>query len=128
MKNLMLPPFHHWRQRGPEVVNIFGDEGDASCGAFYIPAKTRYQGYQSHVNLGIIAAALDGWDHVSVSSNNRTPNWAEMMLVHRIFFEDNETSIQYCMPPTDHININPNVLHLWRPWDFELPKPPLEFV
>lgn len=128
MKDLSVPPFHMWRQRGPDVIAIFGSNGGPREGAFYLPAGTSFDGYRAHCNLGVIASAGDGWDHVSVSGKNRTPNWGEMMLIHRIFFEPDEITLQYCVPKSDHVNNHPNVLHLWRPWETPIVLPPVEFV
>jgi len=45
-----------------------------------------------------------------------------------MFFEDDETCWQYHVPSSDHINIHPYVLHIWRKQDFEMPMPPVEMV
>lgn len=74
--------------------------------------------------LLVIASIGAGWDHVSISRKNRVPNWAEMEHVKRLFFEDNETAVQYHVPPSDHVNMHRFVLHLWRPQDVEMPRPP----
>ncbi len=78
--------------------------------------------------LQVIASNDFGWDHVSVSLKNRCPNWYEMEEVRRLFFEDREVCWQYHVPENDHINIHPNVLHIWRKHDFDMPMPPKEFV
>jgi hypothetical protein len=36
--------------------------------------------------------------------------------------------MQLHVPLVDHINTHPNVLHLWRPRDAEIPLPPSDFV
>lgn len=74
--------------------------------------------------LHIIASWGMGWDHVSVSRRARTPSWREMEHVKRLFFRDDETAMQLHVPPSDHISIHPNCLHLWRPQDVEIPRPP----
>lgn len=78
--------------------------------------------------LRIIASSDLGWDHVSVSRVNRPPNWPEMSFVKRLFFRDDETAMQLHVPVSDHINCHPNCLHLWRPHDAEIPRPPAEMV
>lgn len=128
MKNLNFPPFPNWRDTSPEVVTIFGSTGNEREGAFYLPKGTRFDGYQAHMDLGVIASAGEGWDHVSVSGKNRTPNWNEMMLIHRIFFMEYEITMQFCVPKGEHINIHPNVLHLWRSWDQPFTLPPAGWV
>jgi hypothetical protein len=47
-----------------------------------------------------------------VSRRNRCPNWTEMEHVKRMFFGDNETAM------------HPWCLHLWRPQQAEIPRPP----
>ena len=58
---------------------------------------------------------LRQWEHVSVSGNRFCPNWAEMCWVKDVFWEDEECVVQYHPPKSDHINVHPFVLHLWRP-------------
>lgn len=65
-----------------------------------------------------------GFDHVSVSRPKRVPNYAEMKRVKRIFFGPDEWAMELHAPPSRHINVNSNVLHLWRPTEMELPIPP----
>lgn len=78
--------------------------------------------------LRVIASAGEGWDHVSVSLPDRTPTWAEMEHVKRLFFKDDETAMQLHVPPAEHINCHPHCLHLWRPHDVAIPRPPAIFV
>jgi hypothetical protein len=74
--------------------------------------------------LRVIATAGEGWDHVSVSRANRCPNWPEMEQIKRLFFATVETAMQLHVPPSDHISVHPYCLHLWRPHDVEIPRPP----
>lgn len=73
---------------------------------------------------------LDGepFEHVSVSLPHRTPTWAEMDLVRRMFWLDDETVMQLHVPRSQHVNIYPHCLHLWRPLKSPIPCPPLECV
>jgi len=66
----------------------------------------------------------DGWEHVSVSTRRRIPNWQEMAWVKDLFWNDDECVMQLHVPKADHINIHPNVLHLWRPLNGKIPMPP----
>jgi hypothetical protein len=90
------------------------------CGAFVFDC--------AGIFLRIIADAGDEWDHVSVSLSNRCPTWAEMEYVKRVFFKDDETAMQLHVPPVQHINNHPYVLHLWRPVKVAIPMPPREAV
>ncbi|WP_428337469.1 DUF7694 domain-containing protein [Paenirhodobacter sp.] len=69
-----------------------------------------------------------GWDHVSVSLPRRCPNWEEMSFVKGMFFQDDETAMQLHVPLSQHINHHPYCLHLWRPHQFEIPRPPFWMV
>ncbi len=55
-----------------------------------------------------------GWEHVSVSTWRRCPNWPEMCFVKNLFWDEEELVIQYHVPISKHINNHPFVLHLWR--------------
>ena len=58
-----------------------------------------------------------GWEHVSVSpeKSKQIPRWEEMCKIKELFFEDDETVIQYIMAKKDNINLKEDCLHLWRP-------------
>lgn len=75
-------------------------------------------------SMRIIASWGGGWDHVSVSLPHRCPTWEEMEAVKRAFFKPDELAVQYNLPPSKHISLHPNCLHLWRPQDQEIPLPP----
>jgi hypothetical protein len=64
-----------------------------------------------------------GWDHVSVSLAHRCPTWEEMDFVKQLFFKDGETAMQLHVPRADHQNTHRFCLHLWRPQDWEIPRP-----
>lgn len=78
--------------------------------------------------LVVVCSTGHGWDHVSISHEKRVPTWNEMEYIKRLMFEDHEVAMQLHVPPKDHINIHPNVLHLWRPQDQDIPMPPKELV
>ena len=69
-----------------------------------------------------------GWDHVSVSYSNRCPTWDEMCRVKEIFFEPEECCVEYHPAESDYVNVHPYCLHIWRPQDGQIPKPPRIFV
>src|SRR3954452_4401010 len=76
--------------------------------------------------LAVVASNGMGWDHVSVSLKHRTPNWAELEHVKRLFFRGDEVAMQLHLPPNQHINVHPHCLHLWRPQTAAIPLPPIE--
>lgn len=99
-----------------------GGWGDGRCGQFLVPhAPTRTM-------LRVIAANDEGWDHVSVSTKHRIPLWDEMQFIRTLFFEADECVVQFHPPLTQHINIHPHVLHLWRQHGVTYALPPEEFV
>jgi hypothetical protein len=111
-----------YRVRGNAVVEFYGWEGDETCGLFTVPSPL------DHASMVVIASADQGWDHLSVSRKNRTPNWAEMEHVARLFFRDDEVAMQLHVPASDHVNAHPYCLHWWRPLDQPIPRPPSIFV
>jgi hypothetical protein len=116
MRNLRLLDAH--RIRGRAVIELYGWEGDDKAGAFRLRSSI------DGADLVVIASSGEGWDHVSASRSNRCPNWSEMEQVKRVFFRDDETAMQLHVPPSDHVNNHPYTLHLWRPLDREIPRPP----
>jgi len=78
--------------------------------------------------LIIIATRNHGWDHVSVSHKDRCPTWDEMERVKRWLFLPDETAMQLHVPPSDHVNVATTCLHLWRPQNVEIPRPPAHLV
>lgn len=78
--------------------------------------------------LFVIAAdGLDTrFDHVSVSvrKENRCPTWEEMCWVKGLFWEPEECVIQYHPPKSEYVNHHPFVLHMWKPLDVDIPRPP----
>lgn len=94
----------------------------ARAGAFRVPVPA------TGSKLLVVASALLGWDHVSVSHPSRCPNWIEMSRIKELFFLPEECAMQLHVPEAEHINNHPYCLHLWRPHDVEIPRPPAEFV
>lgn len=78
--------------------------------------------------LRVIATSDGGWDHVSVSVKSRCPTWDEMEWVKRCFFFAEEACMQLHVPESDHINIHPYCLHIWRPHNLTIPRPPSYMV
>jgi len=109
-------------ERKPDLERrIWGALGNDKAGIFHLYAKRDQP-------ILIIASALDGWDHVSASLRDRVPTYAEMQLIFRAFFQDDETAMQVHVPASDHINFAENCLHLWRPHKGSIPLPPKRMV
>jgi hypothetical protein len=68
-----------------------------------------------------------GWQHVSVSLEQRAPTWEEMCFIKNLFWGEEETVIQLHPPRAEYVNCHPNCLHLWRHRDGH-PTPPMGLV
>ena len=95
--------------------------GDSQNGCFAV--KLRHAQV-----LRIIASNGAGWEHVSVSRNDRTPTWDEMCQVKALFWEPEDCVIQYHPPASEYVNNHPHCLHLWRPVEGNVPMPPALLV
>lgn len=94
------------------------DMGDRCNGNLVFPKR----------GMCVVFSNGEGWEHVSVSFKDRCPSWEEMEQVKRRFWSDDDTVMQLHVPPKDHRNCHPHCLHLWRPTDCEIPRPPGIFV
>ena len=115
MRNLRT--LDYCRDGSARVMEHYGSIGDATCGVFRVKVRGGPQ-------LRIVASSDDGWEHVSVSLEHRCPTWEEMAYVKSLFFTDEETVMQLHVPVATHINEHNYCLHLWRPTDVEIPRPP----
>ena len=61
-------------------------------------------------------------------SKGRIPTWEEMCKIKSLFWDEEDTVIQYHPAKTEYVNNHPNVLHLWRSIDQVIPTPPTELV
>ena len=70
------------------------------------------------------------WEHVSVSTPERCPTWEEMCWIKDLFWDEEETVVQYHPPKSRYVNMHPFTLHLWRPTRSKdrLPFPPSNLV
>ena len=86
---------------------------DGNNGIFYLPSR----------KLKVIASDGLGWEHVSVSREDRCPTWAEMNFVKNLFWDDEDCVVQYHPPRSEYVNNHPFCLHLWRPTTAGVPMP-----
>lgn len=103
----------------------YGERGNPLGGIFYFPASYHQIG---PLNLRVIASNGDGWDHVSVSTASRVPSWQEMCWVKERFWREEDCVMQLHPPRSQYVNWHPHVLHLWRPHDQQIPRPPIILV
>ena len=90
-------------------------------GCFIFP----YEGYEIYC----IASDGLGWEHVSVSINRkRTPSWEIMCRVKNLFWDDEDTVIQFHPPRSEYVNCYEYCLHLWRPVGMKIPLPDSRLV
>ena len=75
------------------------------------------------------------WNHVSVSVTNRRglrlercPTWDQMSVVKGLFWDPEETVVQFHPPQSEHVNFHRHCLHLWKPVGVDIPLPPSIFV
>lgn len=89
--------------------------------------------YLTRGTTRFVAIASDGsadipWEHVSARAiehrGERVPRWDEMCWLKSLFWDDEECVVQYHPPKSDYVNNHPFVLHLWKPTNIELPRPP----
>lgn len=111
-----------WRVRQGIQASDWGDD----FGAFYIPGPCGQE-------LKVIASSGDpdsgiDWEHVSVSLQNRCPNWQEMCFIKSLFWDDEECVMQLHPPRSQWINQHPYCLHMWKPKNQTIPMPPPETV
>jgi hypothetical protein len=73
--------------------------------------------------LAVIASDGLGWDHVSVSRRDRLPTWDEMVKIKNLWFDEEETVVQFHPKKSEYVNCCGKCLHLWRKQghEYELP-------
>ena len=98
------------------VIPEYGP-GDATNGIFVVKLKNS-QIVQVQASDGM------GWEHISVSRQDRCPTWNEMCQVKDLFWDEDDCVVQYHPPKSDYVNLHPYCLHLWRPIGVEMPRPP----
>lgn len=92
--------------------------GAGNNGAYLVPI------YETGAVVVVISSDGMGWDHVSVSLKNRCPKWEEMAYIKDLFFDADETVVQFHPKKEKYVNNHSYCLHLWKKQgaDFELPE------
>ena len=101
-------------ERGRITTGRYASDPGQPFGCFNLTMGAR--------RLVVIASVGLGWDHVSVSTRNRTPTWDEMCWVKNLFFHPEETVVQFHPAVSKYVNDHPHCLHLWRA-HCEFPEP-----
>lgn len=71
-----------------------------------------------------IASDHLGWEHISISLDNRCPTWDEMCLMKSLFWDDEDCVVEYHPPKSSYVNNDPFTLHMWKCADTLFPQPP----
>ena len=99
---------------------VAGHGDGLTYGAACVPGPFR--------ELMIIFSDGEGWEHVSVSTPGRPPNWQEMCFVKDLFWAEDDVVMQLHPAKAVYVNNHPHCLHLWRPQGRAIPEPPLVLV
>lgn len=77
--------------------------------------------------FAVQADAQTEWEHVSISLPDRCPTWEEMCFIKDLFWEPDQTVVQYHPPKSDYVNLAKYCLHLWH-FKGDMPRPPKIYV
>ena len=94
------------------------DKSLGNNGAFFV-RSLKHAG----IVFKVIASDGEGWEHVSVSLPTRCPIWSEMCFIKDMFWNDEDSVIQFHPPKSQYVNCHPFCLHLWRSTTGELILP-----
>lgn len=107
----------------PELIN------PESMGYYEIP-HYQDQGFCFYV-LTVVA---NGWEQtvvtvrVKASRSTRCPTWEEMCFIKNLFWHPEDCVMQLHPPASDYVNNHPYALHLWKPINQTIPRPPSSMV
>ena len=94
-------------------------------GAFNIEC---YSGPKKNV-LFCLASDGAGWEHVSVTvDEKRTPSWEEMCIIKDTFWGSKDLVQQFHPPKEKYVNYHEYCLHLWRPIGCKVFSPPMILI
>ena len=98
------------------------------------PAGANYGYFEVHRPSGIMRIISSGtdmefmWEHVSVSFADHIPTWDDMQFAKELFWQDDETVVQFHPRKSAYVNHHPYVLHLWRRVGQDYSLPPRELI
>lgn len=96
-------------------------DADGNNGAFIVRLKHGQR-------VQVVASDDGGWEHVSVSRQDRCPTWDEMCQVKALFWEPEDCVVQFHPARSQYVNLHQYCLHMWRPTDDVLMMPPKGMV
>ena len=98
------------------IVEQLGEDG----GSGWIPGLDKKK---PNRQARVVWSNGGGWDHVSVSWQDRCPTWDEMAKVKKLFFYPEEICVEYHPPESEYVNFHPFCLHIWRYQQPGMPMP-----
>ncbi len=112
----------------PEKCRItkgpFGSNSNiGNNGVFWMPLRGK-----NKAPLRVVSSDGMGWNHVSVSLQDRCPTWEEMCLVKDLFWDEDDCVMQLHPPRSEYVNNHRHCLHLWQPHNDVIPMPPSYMV
>lgn len=109
--------------------STLGSDSSYGNNGFFIIPHHRIANYYYYC----MASDGMGWQHVSISikfvkgkqwkESGRCPTWEEMCYIKSVFWNEEETVIQYHPAKSEYVNCHSNCLHLWKPDNIEIPLP-----
>lgn len=113
------PEKYRMNEMGP--AHFLGNNG-----AFLVPVKVKVGSKEfPPYFLRVMCSDGQGWEHVSVSLEDRCPTWEEMCLVKGLFWD---CVVQFHPPKSQYVNCHPYCLHMWRKVGSEFETPPTFLV
>jgi len=115
--------------RGQEhLLQLASSPADGNNGAFLVRRRGGKRFF-------CIVSDGFGWEHVSVSLRRgdlstfpRTPTWEETCLIKALFWDAEDTVVQYHPAEAEYVNYHPYTLHLWRYAGGSFPTPAPEMI
>lgn len=89
-------------------IQIKGQAGETGLGGSYYDSI-------SGKWLNFMFSNQMGWEHLSVSMPSRTPTWDQMCRMKDVFWNKDETCVEYHPAENLYVNMHPHCLHIWRP-------------
>jgi hypothetical protein len=126
-------PLHHPESNAEAEMKLSPrlEEYRIPAGRWASPPRAPYGAFEMPGPCGerLLIIASDGmdevrWEHVSVSTKRRIPNWIEMSFAKDLFWEPEDCVVQFHPPRSAYVNNHPRCLHLWRYLGGDFPMPP----
>lgn len=103
-------------------TGIFATKPGENFGLFFVPNAP------GKPPLKVICGPMDEeWQHVSISLQKRCPTWDEMCAVKNLFWNEDDTVVQFHPKKSEYVNNCETCLHLWRHKDGHT-LPPIALV